>query len=419
MNTLRTREIDPECRLSETFMKRKIYLFDTEEMHLNLLPLSFIRPVAAIRIGITTIKEKWDYYLDADCNYLPVDYLIEKYGSIDNIEEEALFIAGNILPSEEILHLIYNMEKGDVVVEGDRIQVYKGKYKDFMEGNFTKEHHLPTIRKISYVFDIFLQNPEEIRHDFKRITRGRKSEPLPDTNIIIGDVTDKDGYDMIFIEEGARVDCSTINLRKGPVYIGRNSKVMEGSHIRGPLALCENAKIRMGSKIYGGCTFGPYTKIGGEIDNTVIFGYSNKAHDGYMGNAVIGEWCNIGAGVNASNLKNDYAKIKIWNYAKEAFMKTSLQFCGLILGDHSKIGINCMLNTATTIGVGVNLHGTGYPRVYIPNFCEGSPTTGFSYMKLDKFFEIAERVMERREIKMAEEERKIFEKIYSETIEIV
>ena len=221
----------------------------------------------------------------------------------------------------------------------------------------------------------------------------------------------EEGSRKLFIEDGASIEGAIINVKDGPVYIGRDSVIMEGATVRGPLALCNNAKIRMGARIYGGSTFGPYCKVGGEIDNAVFFGYSNKAHDGYLGNAVVGEWCNIGAGTNASNLKNDYSKIRVWNYAKHTFMRTDLQFCGLIMGDHSKIGVNCMLNTATVLGVGVNLHGSGFPRVFVPSFSEGSPAGGFKDVSLKKFCEIAERVMSRRGLELTEQDRRILERV--------
>lgn len=267
-------------------------------------------------------------------------------------------------------------------------------------------------RIVKYTFDIFRLNPTLLIEDYFRITDGRKSAPLSSSNKVIGDFVNEAGQQMLFIEEGAVIEGATINLTKGPVYIGKNAEIMEGSCVRGPLALCEKAKIRMGSKIYGGSTFGPYCKVGGEIDNAVMFGYSNKAHDGYLGNAVIGEWCNIGAGVNASNLKNDYSKIRVWNYKSKTFMRTDLQFCGPIIGDHTKIGVNCMLNTATVLGVGVNIHGSGFPRVFVPSFSEGSAAGGFSTVPMKKFHDIAERVLSRRDLRLTETDNKIYEKIY-------
>ena len=255
-------------------------------------------------------------------------------------------------------------------------------------------------------------NPKVLVEDFRRITADRVSQPLSDTNHVIGDIVDADGKPMIFLEEGAEVEGAMINLKEGPVYVGRDVTVMEGVCVRGPIAFCDHSKARMGAKLYGGSTFGPYVKVGGEGDNSVIFGYSNKAHDGYLGNAVVGEWCNIGAGVNCSNLKNDYSKIRLWNYRLHSFARTDLQFCGPIIGDHSKLGVNVMLNTATVIGVGVNIHGAGFPRVFVPSFLEGSANGGFSDVPMKRFLTIAERVMARRGISLTDLDRIIFDRIF-------
>ena len=389
-----------------------VYLFDTQESHANLLPLSFTRPVADFRVGINTIREKWERALPASYRYLPVDYLREKFGDIDNPHADHLFIAGALLPDPFIVDAIMELQSGQAILCHDMPVAFRGAWADLSDGRWEAKETGRTPDYIRYVFDIFLLNPSQIEYDFRHVVRGRISQPLSPSNKVIGDFTDSDGRQMLFIEEGACVEGATINLTKGPVYIGREAEVMEGSCLRGPLALCNKAKIRMGSKIYGGCTFGPYCKVGGEIDNSVLFGFSNKAHDGYLGNAVVGEWCNIGAGVNASNLKNDYSKIRVWNYHSHTFMRTQLQFCGPIIGDHTKIGVNCMLNTATVLGVGVNLHGAGFPRVFVPSFSEGSPTTGFTNVSMKKFTDIAERVMSRRSLTVTDSDRRIFEKVY-------
>lgn len=347
-----------------------------------------------------------------ECGYLPVDYLQDKFGKIEDENEKAIFIAGNLLPREDICDAIKSLCHGSALISEERVLAFSGQAKDFFNQNWENIEFKGQPQIISYVFDIFLKNPAEIEYDFKQVVKDRKSQAIPDCTRIIGNSVNDDGSVNIFIEEGAEVECATINLKDGPVYIGKDAIVMEGSCLKGPLAVCESSEIRMGAKIYGGSTFGPHCKMGGEIDNTVVFGYSNKAHDGYLGNAVIGEWCNIGAGVNASNLKNDYSKIRVWNYRTKTFMRTELQFCGLIMGDHSKIGVNCMLNTATVIGVGVNLHGTGFPRVFIPSFSEGSPGAGFNDVTRKKFQEIADIVMSRREIEMDENERKIYDYIF-------
>ena len=251
-----------------------------------------------------------------------------------------------------------------------------------------------------------------LEEDFARITAGRKSQPLPESNKVIGPVENPDGSPRIFLEEGAEVEGAIINLKDGCVYIGKDAAIMEGCCVRGPIAFCDHSKARMGAKLYGGSTFGPYVKVGGEVDNSVIFGFSNKAHDGYLGNAVVGEWCNIGAGVNCSNLKNDYSKIRLWNYKLRSFARTDLQFCGPIIGDHTKLGINVMLNTATVIGVGVNIYGSGFPRAFVPSFLEGSPNSGFSDVPMKRFLTIAERVMARRNVEISDLDRVIFDRIF-------
>lgn len=391
----------------------KIVLFDTEESYQNLLPLSYTRPVGAFRIGMVTIREKWEHFLPGDYSFYPKAYLREKFPLTCGEDEEALFIAGNKLPDKATALEASQLRPGDALRDSGGIWAYRGLRHDFetLDPGYGRESANDT-RRVTYVFDIFALNPEEIVNDFVWYTRD-KSGIAPDSSTrIIGDARLQNGMPALFIEEGATVEGATINLKDGPVYIGKNSQVMEGSCLRGPLALCADAKIRMGSKIYGGSTFGPFCKVGGEIDNAVMFGYSNKAHDGYLGNAVIGEWCNIGAGTNSSNLKNDYSKIRIWNYASQRFMRTDLQFCGLIMGDHSKAGINCMFNTATVVGVGVNLHGSGFPRQFIPSFQNGSPEAGFSDVSIDTFMQVASRVMARRGLELTDVDRHIFENIH-------
>ncbi len=389
-----------------------IYLFDSHESHENLLPLSFTRPVADFRLGLVTIKEKWMAFIAADYHYLPVDYLREKFGDGPHDDYEHIFIAGSLLPDHATAEAVMSLAPGQALLDGETPLAFHGSYNDFIAQNWDVKRCDEEFRIIRYVFDVFRQNYTEINNDYFRIIAGRKSCPLSDSNRIIGNITDEQGRPLLFIEEGATVEGAILNLKKGPIYIGKDAEVMEGSCLRGPIMLCNNAKIKMGAKIYGGTTLGPYCKVGGEVDNTVFFGYSNKAHDGYLGNAVIGEWCNIGAGVNSSNLKNDYTKVRVWNYHSHSFMRTGLQFCGLIMGDHSKIGVNCMLNTATVLGAGVNLHGAGFPRVFVPSFSEGSPITGFTDVPMKKFLDIAERVMSRRGLALNEEDRRIYEKVY-------
>lgn len=402
-----------------------VILFDTEYSHLNLLPLSFNRPLADFRVGISTLREKWEAALGVKVHFRPVDYLREKFLTLPDDTSDILYVAGNLLPSEEILGQLKTLAPGEALLQSeiapdslDEEQLkrhtiaYRGNREDFEAYRISRYLKAAECRRINYLYDVFLENGSQIVSDYRRIIAGRSSQPLPESCRVIGPMTDSDGMSLIFLEEGASVDAATLNTKDGPIYIGVNAQVMEGASIRGPLCLGPNSKIKMGAKIYGSTTFGPYCKVGGEVDNTVIFGYTNKAHDGYLGNAVIGEWCNIGAGVNASNLKNDYSKIRLWNYATRSFMRTDLQFCGLIMGDHSKVGINAMFNTASVVGVGCNIHGSGFPRVFIPSFSEGSPTGGFADVSLKKFYDIAERVMSRRSLKFDELDRRIYERVY-------
>lgn len=387
---------------------RNIVLFDVEETFRNILPITFTRPISYIRVGIVTIKEKWEAMLPGNYSVKTVDFLSDVFPCRIKEDNDTLYIDSSVLPSEELVEAIGSLEEGEKLCSGDTLIAYVGQSAS---GSTLKEFK-GELHRIEYVFSIFLENGKEILKDYRRLTAGRKSCPLPSNNLVIGSYEDEDGNPMIFLEEGAEVEGATLNLKEGPIYIGRNARIMEGSCVRGPLALCENAQIRLGAKVYGATTLGPFCKGGGEMSNVVMLGYSNKSHDGYLGNAVIGEWCNIGAGVNASNLKNDYSKIRIWNYVQQRFMKTDLQFCGLIMGDHSKAGVNCMFNTATVLGVGVNVHGAGFPRVFVPSFSEGSASAGFSDVSLKKFFDIAVRVMGRRDKDISEEERRMYEHVY-------
>lgn len=392
---------------------RKIILFDSEGAHADLLPLSFTRPLCHMRVGITTLREKWQALLPGEYHVLPIEYLRPRFDAVDPtlLGDDTLWILGSTVADAETAAAFEALAPGEAVTDGDETIAFVGPYADLLDRRFTAERTAP-VRRVRYLFDIFLLNPGLICEDFRRITAGRRSMPIPDSCRVTGPLADSDGLPQVFIEEGAQLDCATLSTKEGPVYIGRDAVVMEGVCMRGPIALCSNAQARMGARLYAGSTFGPYCKVGGEVSNTVMFGYSNKSHDGYLGNAVIGEWCNLGAGVNSSNLKNDYSKIRLWNYRSRTFMRTDLQFCGLMMGDHSKAGINFMFNTATVVGVGVNVYGAGFPRQFIPSFTEGSPTAGFKSVPVSKFETVAARVMGRRGIEVTDADRRIFERIY-------
>lgn len=390
----------------------KIALFDNYDDHADLLPLSFTRPICDFRVGITTIREKWsDFAKNAEIHALPVEYLRARFGQPDDASEEILFISGTIVPDADIAAKIMSLGNGRAIVSEDRTLAFRGCFEDFENKRFADVFE-EDLRRLRRPYDVFLMNPSVLEEDFKRLTAGRKSLPLSETNKILGPISDEEGNPRVFLEEGAEVEGAILNLKDGPIYIGKDAKILEGCCVRGPIAFCAHSMARMGCKLYGGSTFGPYVKVGGEVDNSVIFGYSNKAHDGYLGNAVVGEWCNIGAGVNCSNLKNDYSKIRLWNYRLRSFARTELQFCGPIIGDHTKLGINVMLNTATVIGVGVNIYGSGFPRAFVPSFLEGSPNSGFADVPMKRFLTIAERVMARRKVSISDLDRLIFDQIF-------
>ncbi|MES2873379.1 MAG: GlmU family protein [Bacteroidota bacterium] len=383
-----------------------VILFD-DQFRNNLLPLTYTRPVSEIRIGILTIAEKWAFYLKTIPFYYTEDYLQDKYPL--GIGESNLLINASICPDEELVEAIEKLKEGEAILSSGiliAVKLNESGAREFnvnrTNGYDTKKYTGPLLR-ISFPEDIFSNNHQEIMMDFSILTKGRSSASLNSTNTIIGD--------DIFVEEGVIAECSTFNTTQGPVYLAKNSQVWEGSHIRGSFALCEGSIVKMGAKIYGMTTIGPNSKAGGEINNAVIFGNSAKGHEGYLGNSVLGEWCNIGADTNNSNMKNNYAEVRLWDYQKENFRRTGLQFCGLIMGDHSKCGINTMFNTGTVVGVSANIFGAGFPRNFVPDFAWGG-SQGFETYSLVKMFETAERVYERKNESFGEIDKKILTKVF-------
>lgn len=388
-------------------MKRNIIIFDDSKVRRNLLPLTYTRPTALLRVGITTIDEKWRSLLgDATCSYLTVPYLKKKFGV--KARENNLLVAGHVIPTAAVAAQALALGHGEALMVGEDLIAFNGSAHDFDNRHFKRVVYPETPPHIVHSLpDIFELNGVILEQDFARLTQGRESQALSATNTVVGDRS------RIFVEEGASVEGAILNTVAGSIYIGRDVEVMEGACIRAPFAACHDAKVRMGAKVYGATTLGPYCKVGGEVENTVFIGYSNKAHDGFVGDAVIGEWCNLGGGTTASNLKNDYSEIKLWNYEAQKFLRTGLQFCGLIMGDHSKTGVNCMINTATVLGVGVNIHGAGFPRNFVASFQEGSASAGFKNVALPAFLAIAERVMARRGVALTDVDREIYSAIYN------
>jgi UDP-N-acetylglucosamine diphosphorylase/glucosamine-1-phosphate N-acetyltransferase len=373
----------------------------------QLLPFTYTRPVADIRIGILTIREKWELYLGSTTTTVTEDHLSEKWPLVEM--EQNILINGSFLPSEDLVNRIKDLKENQALFYDDEPLAFfsiEGQEVDFDSYEITQYSHDDVLR-VEYTWDIFSKNHLAITRDFELITRGRRSQPIPSTTVAFQE-------ENIFIEEGAQLPLCSLNAKEGPIYIGKNAEIMEGAMIRGPFALCEGAVIKMGAKIYTGTTVGPYCKVGGEVNNSVFFAYANKGHDGFVGNSVLGEWCNLGADTNTSNLKNNYAEVRLWDYETEKFARTGLQFCGLMMGDHSKCGINTMFNTGTVVGVSANIFGSGFPRNFIPSFSWGGAAGMMTY-KTDKAFETAQVAMSRRNMEFTEEDAKILEYVFEET----
>jgi len=373
----------------------------------QLLPFTFTRPVADIRVGILTIREKWELLLGATTTTVTEDYLTDKYPMVEL--DKNILINASFIPSENLVNLVKELTENQALfLEEEPIAFFTSEEQevDFDTYEIIQYSHKDLLR-IENTWDIFSKNHDAIKRDFDLITQGRTSQPIPEKTVAFN-------KESIFIEEGAKLPLCSLNASEGPIYIGKNAEVMEGSMIRGPFALCEGATIKMASKIYSGTTVGPYSKVGGEVNNSVIFGYSNKGHDGFLGNSVIGEWCNLGADTNNSNLKNNYAEVRLWSYETENFARTGLQFCGLMMGDHSKCGINTMFNTGTVVGVSANIFGGGFPRNFIPSFSWGG-SGGMTTFKTDRAFEVAKVVMSRRNIEFTETDAKILEYVFEES----
>ena len=387
-------------------------LFDDNIIRTSLLPLTFLRPVADIRIGILTIREKWENMLKAKTSSLTESYLARKFPLVT--ENDNVLINGSICPTEEIVKAILTLKPDQTIVHGDTIIALHVKAEELNRLSETTTEGIEEITitgpvlKIGHTWDLFSKNESAIQDDFTLLTRNRKSEKLSTSNQLIGN-------GGIFVEKGATVECAVLNTTKGPIYIGTNAEIMEGTLIRGPVSIGDHAIVKMAGKIYGPTTIGPYCKIGGEVNNSIFFGYSNKAHDGFVGQSVIAEWCNIGADTNTSNLKNTYDSVRLWSYGKQTFVNTHLQFCGLIMGDHSKCGINTMFNTGTVVGVNANIFGPGFQRNFIPSFTWGG-TAGHSNYDVRKAIEVAEEVYKRRGKVFDDIERELLVSVHHQTL---
>lgn len=400
-------------------LRMNYILFDDFQIRQQLLPFTFTRPIAGIRIGVDTIREKWERFLGQEVSILTEAYLSEKFPI--KTAEENILINASVLPDKELVKAVMSLKSNEVLSQGDTMlahRITKGAAATQTESQAASQSNKSQaadntqaeeieyphpVRQIENNWDIFLLNAGQILRDVAELTQGRTSAPLSATNRVLG-------AEHVFVEAGAKVEMAMINATEGPVYIGQDAEIMEGAMLRGPLVVGSHSTIKMGAKIYGGTTIGPHCKVGGEVNNAVIFGYSNKAHDGFLGNAVLGEWCNLGADTNNSNLKNDYSTVKVWNYATDTFVSTDEQFCGLFMGDHSKTAINTMFNTGTVVGVSANVAAQGFPRQFIPSFTwAGKP------YPLDKALETARKVYLRRHLTLSAEDEAILRHVYRQT----
>ena len=386
----------------------KFILFDPVRTRQDLLPLTYTRTIADCRVGIMTIREKWEYYLSGNTLSLSEPYLEAKFPF--NHEAGAhLYINGAIIPDAALVAQIKSLKDEQTLTDGTNVIAYHSAKPQLNYENIEaialsgeKVTYASQYKRLSFPYDIFKLNGAEIKADFEILTKGKTSQLLSKTNTLIGDTS------QIFIEEGASIECSTLNVKGGPIYIGRDAEIMEGCHIRGPFALGEHAGLKMAAKVYGDTTVGPYCRVGGEVSNVVFFGYSNKGHDGFLGNSVVGEWCNLGADTNTSNLKNNYGNVDVWSYREEKYIPSGLQFHGLIMADHSKSSINSMFNTGTVVGVAANIFGTGFPDKFIPSFTWGGRET----FRFDKALEVAVRMMERRNVKLTQADIDILKVVF-------
>ncbi len=382
-------------------------------------PLSFTRPQAAIRCGILTIKEKWEYHLGTNAGYLTSEVLAAKYSG--ELDEDNIFISASVLPNEELIAAIKALNVGEAILKDGQILVVRTKeltHEEIVNDNCSSYSCIEfesDVQLLEKVFHLLPNNQEQIKKDFKLLTSGRKSRPLSETVNVVGLNKNPNLINQIFVEEGADVEHAYLNPKDGPIYIGKNAVVMEGAMLRGPIALCESSQISMGAKIYAGATIGPWSKVGGEMGNSIITGFSNKVHDGYLGDSVLGEWCNLGADTNTSNLKNDYAKVKLWDYSTERFQRTNLQFCGLMMGDYSRCAINTAFNSGTVVGVGSNIFGSGFPRNFVPSFVIGGPQ-GYRVNGLKAVERVATTAMGRRKVEFSEMDHDILDEVYNQTL---
>ncbi|TRX71070.1 putative sugar nucleotidyl transferase [Carboxylicivirga sp. M1479] len=394
-----------------------IVIFDNQH-NKGMLPLTFTRPQADIRCGILTIKEKWEKYLNASASYLCSKTLSIKFQSV--LADDNIFINASVLPTKELASAVGKLGIGSSLIKDGEVLAVRGDNSiadKLLVNDFSSDEALEYAGELDFlskVHQLISYNKNEIAKDYALLTKGRTTHALDETVTIVGANKDPQIAKQIFVEEGAEVEYCYLNPKDGPIYIGKNAKVHEGAMLRGPIAVCESAQISMGAKIHQGASIGPWSKVGGEVSNSVITGYCNKVHDGYLGDSILGEWCNLGADTNTSNLKNDFALVKLWDYNSERFAKTGLQFCGLVMGDYSRCAINTSFNSGTVVGVGSNIFGSGFPRNFIPSFVIGGPQ-GFKVNRLKAVENTAKMAMARRNVELTEDDTSVLSDVFELT----
>lgn len=377
----------------------------------NLLPFAHTRPIADIRCGILTMRERWEHLLGTTTGTLTQGYMQACFEQ-SKTASDTMYINGAVMCNRELAQQITTLSLNETLTKDGtviaaRIRNFDGDVHSLNVaiGQLNVKEYDGKIVQLSNIWDIFSLNETAIKNDWPLVTQDKISAAVPDGVIV-------NGRENLYIEHGAVINAGTvINAKTGYVYVGKDAEILEGSLLRGPVAVCEHAVIKMGAKIYGATTIGPGCKVGGEINNAVFFANSNKSHDGYLGNAVIGEWCNLGADTNCSNLKNNYDLVKVWHEASQKEVNTGLTFCGLLMGDHSKCGINTMFNTGTVVGVSCNIYGGGFPDKYIPSFSWGG-SDGFITYRFDKAIETANRMMGRRNKELSAAELALYQYLF-------
>ena len=386
----------------------KIVLYDGPA-HTSLRPLTFCCPVAHLRLGIRTLAQKWEACAGREIDgYHPEPYLIEAYGLAFEEEEDTLFIAGDVIAHPALWEQLRGLRPGQrLVFDNQTIGYCAGAPLQESDWEALESVGCYTeVQRLRYPWDFFRMNGDAIEADLAMSMLHQDGDrPQSHPNIQV-----RGSYPVV-VHPTACIESAVLNATEGSIYIGPNAHVMEGAIVRGPFALCEHATLKMGARIYGKTTVGPHCKAGGELNNVLMNSYSNKGHDGFLGNAVIGSWCNLGADTNNSNLKNNYAPVRMWSYPEGDYVDTGMQFCGLVMGDHAKTAINTMLNTGTVVGVAANIFGSGFPPRFIPSFSWGGADR-LEEHRLEQALQTASRMMQRRGLHLDNAQRHIMEQVF-------